>query len=638
MVFEVRDQSILRRVYIIDPSEQQFYRIARLDEHVHFQLRGSAAVEAYIENVQELGLRKRRPSEINANSNMFYTVLNAQSDHFLPEISVVNSFPSSIMDTNIKRMNLRKWGEKIISGCESDDSSQTRGNDRIDIGFTAQSHNDPGIIQGMNVPRFTTKHDRSPGLEENETLTMSLMRSAISMKRLVDEMKDKYKLKWDDFNNGERRSLFSQRVANDRGIEDGESFVYEGVTVGLTGALPNGKYLWLRPHRDRMNAIRDGYNVYHGFSIHFRIRYAGFRHSVLIRVALGGYGRKYLDDCLSRLEINKSILNGVLDWENDNPELFEITPSLLKFSGERYYRTIRPRADKSVYYSIFIEGLLRLGDMCDNDLGVLYEAVFLMTLTPSPLGWFEGVMFAAKNRGSENLVEVFINHMVEEHDCVSYGPGRRRQVSHGRSLTLNQLYSSLINMKRCVELASLIDDCEQLFKRWTSTYRKGGVHGAGELIGQEQMTILSYLAMLGDKDHTSSACVAKSTETHTRLSSLGVKSRQHMAELVRFVMVNIGADASFVENVLCEFLRDTTRSSFAAKDTIIRGQGLFSREGGSLYRMDEDGRKEFIEDREWLFGRVSYRSGRMWWEPGFQPESLEGGLVLSTKKRTRSRK
>ena len=111
MVFEVRDQSILRRVYIIDPSEQQFYRIARLDEHVHFQLRGSAAVEAYIENVQELGLRKRRPSEINANSNMFYTVLNAQSDHFLPEISVVNSFPSSIMDTNIKRMNLKN-GEK----------------------------------------------------------------------------------------------------------------------------------------------------------------------------------------------------------------------------------------------------------------------------------------------------------------------------------------------------------------------------------------------------------------------------------------------------------------------------------------------------------------------------------------------
>jgi len=276
MVFEVRDESILRRVYIIDPSEQLFYRIAHLDDHVHFQLRGSAAVEAYIENVQELGLMERRPSEINANSNMFYTVLNAQSDHFLPEISVVNSVPSSIMDTNVKRMNLKKWGEKIISGCESDDSSQTRGNDRIDIGFTAQSQNDPGIIQGMNVPRFTTKHDRSPGLEENETLTMSLMRSAISMKRLVDEMKDKYKLKWDDFNNGERRSLFSQRVANDRGIEDGESFVYEGVTVGLTGALPNGKYLWLRPHRDRMNAIRDGYNVYHGFSIHFRIRYAGF--------------------------------------------------------------------------------------------------------------------------------------------------------------------------------------------------------------------------------------------------------------------------------------------------------------------------------------------------------------------------
>ena len=102
--------------------------------------------------------------------------------------------------------------------------------------------------------------------------------------------------------------------------------------------------------------------------------------------------------------------------------------------------------------------------------------------------------------------------------------------------------------------------------------------------------------------------------------------------------MNIGADASFVENVFCEFLRDTTGSSFAAKGTIIRGQGLFSREGGSLYRMDEDGRKEFIEDREWLFGRVSYRSGRTWWEHGFQPESLEGVLVLSTKKRRRSRK
>jgi len=633
MVFEVRCHRNLSRVYIIDPSVYQFYRIIRLNDHVHFQLRGSVAVEAYIVKVHKLGLMKINPSAINETSNMFYTVLNAKSDQFLPEISVINSITLGTMKTIVKGMDLNRWGRKLASSYECGSSSMERRNKRFDIGFAAQSHNDPDVIPGMNVPKFTTKHDSKEGLEEKETLTMSLMRSAILMKRLVNELKDKYELDWDDFNDEERRNLFANRAAKERGVADGELFVYKGVSVGVTGSLQNGEYLWLRPHVDKMNGRQDGYDVYHGFSIHIRMHYIGFRHPVLIRVSLGGYGKKPVDDCLSRLAINRSILNGVLDWQNNNPELFEITSSLLKFRGGTTYRTIRPRAYKSVYYSIFVEGLLRLGDMFHNDLGVLYEALFLMSLTPSPLGWFEGVMFAARNRGEENLVEVFINHMVKEYGCVSAGPGRRRQVSHGRSMRKKQLYASLINMKRCVGMASVVDDPAQLLKRWTSSPENGGLHGVGELIGQEQISVLSYLRRFHARDRSSIAYVAKSTATYLRLVSLGVKKDSHMKEILRFVMVNMGVDADDAEHFFCEHLRDKEQSKFEAKDTIIMGQGLYSFEDNRVCRMNEDGGKEFVEDRDWSFGRVSYRLGNAWWEDGFETESLEGELLLSTKKR-----
>ena len=636
LVFELKDKpkgkGNRQRVYIVAPNYMQFYRTTSLHDRTHFQLDGEYELAEYISNLEAEGIVPVKPSDTFFEERRFYTILDSSRDHFLTDICIINDFSSPSLIRIIQRTRLEEWAYRL-SDPNLSNVSDLRGCRNADIGFCAQSHNDPNVVQGMNAPRFTTKFDDKRGLDEDKSVTISMMETAIALRELALMISSSRSLNWDlDFGDDERCSMNSHRAAKERGLKEWKKFDVEGVTVGLTGETPDGDSIHLTEHEDTLNGVSQGYDVYYGFSSHFMVETDDFRPT-LVRAQVGGYGKKCVCDFMGRYKVNKGILDKISMWKNNNPDLFESGPYLLRFDDQHDHRFIRPRADKAVYYSIFIEGILRLGEMCSYDLGVLYEAVFLLTLSPSPFYWYEGVIAAAKSRWRRNFAEAYIEYMVKTHGSVSGGSraGRRRQQSHQGYLSRTNLYWSLVNMKTSNEASMAFSDGGEFLNLWAGPPEDGGIFGAGSLIAQEQIYLFAVLGELLNHELSLSGVVGRNTDTWTRLKKEHVDSETRVAELVRFLSVNMGQTPAQVENMLCEYFRDDCESKFDAKDTLIKGQGLFSLIDGVLLRMDANGTVRRVETNKWCFGTMDYSNGVRWWEAGFDPVKVEGNLLLTVK-------
>jgi len=62
--------------------------------------------------------------------------------------------------------------------------------------------------------------------------------------------------------------------------------------------------------------------------------------------------------------------------------------------------------------------------------------------------------------------------------------------------------------------------------------------------------------------------VAKNTQTYEQLAEIGANSDTRVAELVRFLAINLNVTPSMVENIPCEYMHVHSESSFKAKDTL----------------------------------------------------------------------
>ena len=123
--------------------------------------------------------------------------------------------------------------------------------------------------------------------------------------------------------------------------------------------------------------------------------------------------------------------------------------------------------------------------------------------------------------------------------------------------------------------------------------------------------------------------VAKNTHTYERPQELGMNSITCVAELVRFISINMNVPPSMVENILCEYMREESESSFEAKDTVELGQGLFSVTNGILTWMDENGTVTGVSISSWRFGAIDYSDGLCWWETDFRLDGITGLLRLT---------
>lgn len=628
-------EDVLDQVYIIESSKNQLYRVRSLNERTHFQIDDDQEMNEYLARLEDKGLEEIDSPDVQSDSTLFFTFLHGNENHYLPEITIFNNLQESVPSFMLSQIRLRDWAEHLTKPVNAGKSEcGTRGCVKLDIGFCPQSYKDPDVVKGMNAPKFTTKHDRFLGLDGDSSITASMIESAIGTNFLRSSLSRTHDLSWEgDFNHDRRLTLFANRAAESHVHLHHTKFVFEGVTIGVTGTLPDGRTVKILPHRDILNGIGAGYDVYYSFSSLVVLKRKGGEGYTTVRVSIGCYGKKCVDDFLLRLDANEKLYRAISTWRNNNPELFHIDSYLLKFTADATHRLVRPRADKKLYYSIYIEGVLKLGQIFSYDMGVLFEAVYLITMCPSPLGWYNGVMAAAHKRGDGNLVEAFVNHMVDLHGAVSSGEGRRRQVSHKRSVTRANVYHSLMNMMTLAASSVAENNTQEYIKNWSKGPENGGVYGARELISQEQIYILTALGVIKNYKHAIDAQIAKGTETADRLRKWKITKDSHRAEIMRYVCARMKISPYVAENMFCEFLRFAAKEesvkSFPAKDAIIKGQGIYTLMGGVLTRTDVEGTTEMVDMSMWGFDRIVYSGGVRWWKKGFRPLAITGELTLT---------
>ena len=634
-ILEIKKNGKLNQSYLVEPSLAQFYRTSKLNERDHFQLRGPYAIQAYEDELRSEGLQKVDPSEIDAASQAgkpFYSVLDASSNHFLPDIDVVNFGDDVELMACAREMRLSELGMLMYSDPRETFLTDDRGNLKKDIGFTPQSQTDRSVIEGMNVPRFTTKHDDDAGVGSDPSLTVSMIKAGCGLKHFVDMAQQKFGQDWDDFTGEFRRDNFPRRVAQERGVEDYRNFILEGATVGITGTMPSGSFKMLNRHRDQINATSDTHKFYWGISLHEWVQYPNWKQLLLIRLAFGGYGKKCLDDVSRRYSVNTEILQGLSSWRNNNPELFTNGVELLYSDTAFPFRFVRPRADKAIYFSIFIHGLLVLGRKFGYDKGILMEAVYAMCLSPSPAGWYMGIMAVVDNLGGRNLIIAFIDYMVEVHRSVSAGPGRRRQPSHGRGIDTKELFVSIRNLARHATLASSSASTRDIVRGWTRHSSAGGVHGVGELICQEQIYVLTGASYIRNLDHINNVFLSRGTETVRRLATLGVLTPTHRAEVIRFLEARMRLGSRLLENGMCEWQRDENPRVNVWRDTVASGQSLYTIKKGGVECMGVDGIPRTVGGVTWRYDMIGYEHGVRWWDEHFDFEQITGRTIFSRNK------
>ena len=625
-VLEVPEGERRSKIYIVQPSERQFYRAQNLHVCHHYQLCGCDAVSSFIMSIERDGLSYIPASEVTSRSSSFFTLVTSEENYVLPDITVVNKFSNTARLLS-NTMRLERIASQFLNNQCHVTHSDSRNNIRADIGFCSQAHNDPTVVPGMVAPRYTTFLDKISGIDDDETLTKTLIIESTKLKKVVDVIKDDLDVEWNDFPDDIRSHMFCRRIAQRHGVSDDDDFVTEGCSFGLTGMMPNGDYKKLNRHLDTQNSMDEGFNSYWGYALYVPVRYPGWKSEVWIRVSFGGYGKKCVADFMRRFRVNNEVLSQVLTWMDNNPDVIDIDHRILTFRTSAPFKHIRPHANKFVYYSIYVHGCLELGRMYGFDKAFLFEAVYAMSLCPSPSGWYQGIMAAAESRNGGNLITSFIEYMVRVHGSVSAGQFRRRQPSHNRTMLRRMPFWSCSNMNRTITPHGEGHDIRRQLSRSAAD---GGVHGAGELIAQEQMTVVEMAGTVGNDSIVDSVVIGANTQTATRLQGMGVRSAENRAELLNFISASIREGTMYSENLMCEVGRDGATSAFHAYDTLARGQPIYEEVLGMLFRMDDTGFTEHMGTIPWEFGLAMYNDDAIfWWDEDIDFMDIEGEFVLS---------
>ena len=628
------------RVYLLEPSLYQFYRTMDLHLRPHFLANGLFFSRYEVGLYRERGLEEVNVSNLARGTSPLpegvFVILRNNVNHILDEIQVINNLERG-EETRalVDALRLPDLAELVLNNETAALEVDERGNLRKDINFVGRSSKDriEGDYPGMNVPHYSTHFDDEPGLDGDWSLTQSLIKTAIAQRRLVLHLAELVGAPdWgmDFVGNEKRLRCFCHRIAQLYGITDYQDFVTAGNSLGINATVPGALHSLLARHKDNLNGRLPGHNLYWGVVVHARIMFRGV--VVLVRINFGGYDRHHLDGVVRREEENIRILDDYRAWKEENPARFDPEP----------WRHIRdanpgtpvftlPHANKIVYYSPFVDTLLKIGALTGWDRGVLYEAVLGMGMTPCAEGWCEGMLAAANPgfRKGRNLIVAFADYMVRTRGGVAMGEQRRRQPSLNMDeVDLHRLLKSARRMEELCSGANVIDDTWGVVGDWNAHDTAGGVLFAGELTAQEQVAVMSLVLEIRNPVHLRNARICKGTHTERRLrAEYGIAdSEGRRMEVLRYVSARTGDPPVTVENTFCESNR-----VFQACDTFLCGMKIYDLGGkkdNELYATDEHGQTSIVPRPRWEWGRCEYNHGIKWWEgDGSRLKKRGGGMV-----------
>lgn len=634
-------------IVMVEPSDTQIYRTTRLDKYSHSMKKNRRDVddykivlslEGYVEVQNASDARKRTNKQAR-----WFIFLSHDTNHFLDEISVFNIKPDDVEVHNILKKEVRllemstylfdRFGCNYYRKVQSVTSSK-RGNYTVSCGFATQCITSK--IDNMNAYTFCTNGThKEVGFGSDENLTVSILSGGIGLTRVFRLLSQRHDLDYNDFEGcQERTRMFSHRVAKiDYNVPGWRDFIMEGLTYSITGQMKTGDNIILDRHTDSENARDESHSAYWNVSQYMLIEDG---KNYLVRGSLGAYGKVGCDHFMKRRQKYNAIKTILVQWMRNpgNADRFIPLQDILK--GAEWdsdgYCLRKPHSDKSVYYSIFIHGMFTLKKMFGYNLGIICEAVWLMGIVRCPDTWYRGILAAAKRvvdgRG-KNLVIEFIEYVtLELYDKLSLGKGARRIPSYNKVYTnLSKIWESLRAIHSLIKMAN---ECKDRKRRNPKTFMKQWikkVDGAGQLIGSEQVHVLTMMNVITDTTYMYNIDVAMKTKTGKRVQKLGVHNG---SDLIQYLSFSLSLQPWVVENMICESLKEEGADNKFC-DVLVDGQCIYELKNGQLIAWNKSGVSYSVEQtREWKLMKSRSLKCVEWWQDDFTPCNSSDTISLTS--------
>ena len=610
-----QDKATFRQHYatlFVQQAPTQAYICENLHHHNHGQLTEEEKYD-YIEQLHCKGFKQVDRQGLQfARPKLYYIILDAHEDWNIDEIKVLNNFHLHPQLMNlVDELNMYELAHHLLIQEWETTKHWVNGRENFQIshGYNHLDQTDGKSYPGLYVPRRHTKPQNMSGVSnEDSNLEDTLIRKQAINTKILDWMTTYFQLQT-SFPQTERKALFLNKylVGMGKTIGDirceGGTFVASGPLMSRTPkGVSTAICSW---HVDTNNeSVKNdeigGSNKNFCFNQMLLMPYPNRRHPVWIRVGLNQYDKKCVGDVFDKLGATTKFLALAAQY------METISPQLQDFSNINWvtkqnqawaiaqnegvdYATLEADPNKDCYYSwhvhvIFTEVLPIFGW---NEY-ILVEVLFCLTLTPSSIGWRQGLRYAIRSRGNgKNLVTNFVLNMVFKHDATAFQFGKksRHQVSSRGLLSMHDMCISCYNLLSLIRYANTqTSSSSQLYEDMSSSPRKhkgghiGGVFGASTLTCHSIVQIATLIGLITRVDHSRHVIIPTGTMTEKRLKVLGIEKPRHRQQLLQSVCERFDInDQNIGENIICETCRlyfGESRTSLGV-DTLATNQNLY---------------------------------------------------------------
>ena len=323
---------------------------------------------------------------------------------------------------------------------------------------------------------------------------------------------------------------------------------------------------------------------------------------VAVRLGINVYEKGCCSDTKRRLMVNDLILTAVRNDKGPSGMCTRLgaKPLHQKFARPGHLHCSRSTwalpadNDKDGHLSLYVNEIVRLGEISGRNRALMIEALYTIPLTPAADGWLWGFLEAKKvfvesaGKMPNSFVQTYIEKMMDRKGTVSWGDWLRCQVSHRGRITMRELFHSLQNLDRGLKRANETSSTKLLVKMMTKTVQKGGVRNVGPFYAQVMINVATKIGLINNLEHVENVSVSPSTATYRRLGTFGVNTKAHAMEIVPFLTHSLGGTALTNENRLCEALRRMFGTD-GIMDVFADGHVLYKIKDGNVYTVDTGG-------------------------------------------------
>lgn len=611
-------------VFMIQPGrfKYHFYRVKKLKRNVHGQIhkyrlnerRKLLESKGFVQvKGKKLVSRERRPP-------YYYIICKHNHNYILRELTVYTTFDRnrSLLEAcqRIPFQGVVDWalGEGFA---KLKKKSGSRGNIRVDWGFTATSRVDKRTLPGHSIPTAlrqcsTIPYVPPPGESVPEDVNLTMDHTTVDSIQdfyyaadLIADSTGEARL----HHNPDRSRLWGARMARSFGVSP-DYLRCDRASWLLTGAMPDFSTARVNPHVDSQDDDREGADESGCLSTVVPVMLPGRDSPVEVRAGLNTSFKAACGDVSESAALLEKVQEVMEDFMTAHPGVVAgvkegvVDRDVMRWNSrnskldvkevKENYRVQRAHANKSVHYSYF-------GNVIEQEIKpafggckwTVYEAIYATVLCPSALGWKYGVNYAINHRhNGKNFIINWIEGMVKKFRHVG-GGGYCRFMNSRNKKTMNlwRIYVSVYNIMRACENWS-DESTDEVIKRMRSSPMQGfnvkrGVEGAGKFHAQQIIHICTMVGLMGNRTRCDDVDVAEGTETYNRLKTLSPGMEQIAGRVLSVLSHSLDIESlTVVENLLCEALRwhagDRT-DRLLKWDIVLKGGKLYQLRGGRLY-------------------------------------------------------